>query len=194
MALAERFYLRFFNCCYMGISKIAKKPILLPAGMTASLHDKFLKISLGSKDRMLPVPDGVLVSVSDNACRIDSAAGLSNLSIIGTFASKLKSAVSDAQTPSKKTVNLIGVGFKAFKANGNFLVLSLGFSHLVAVEMPTDLVLEIREANKIDIFGYKERVSSFASDLCSLRPWDPCKRSGVVVEGSYLRRKEGKKK
>lgn len=87
-----------------------------------------------------------------------------------------------------------GVGFKA-SLKGKWLVLSLGFSHDIIYAIPSDIDIVCEKPTLMVIKGVdKQKVGSVAGDLIKLRRVEPYKGKGVYKEGSYIRRKEGKKK
>ena len=178
----------------MTISRLAKRPVEIPQSVSAKIENKALVLSSKDVVKTLPIHSDLNVVIDGSSCSVLLKDGVNTCAQMGTFVAKLKNLVADFEKPKAVTINLLGVGFKAFKADGDFIVMSLGYSHLVAVHVPKSITATIRDANKIDISGFTEDVSSFVDDLKATRPWDPCRQKGVVVAGEFLRKKEGKKK
>jgi large subunit ribosomal protein L6 len=93
-----------------------------------------------------------------------------------------------------KKVNLVGVGYKA-SVQGKNLVLQLGFSHDVIFEIPDDLKIVCETPTLIAVSGAdRQRVGEIIKRLQKYRAPEPYKGKGVIIEGQYVYRKEGKKK
>lgn len=92
----------------------------------------------------------------------------------------------------EKRLQLIGVGYRA-TLEGKVLVLSLGFSHPVRMEIPNDLQVKIEENTRIVVSGYdKASIGQFAASIRKWRPPEPYKGKGVKYADEIVRRKEGK--
>ena len=91
-----------------------------------------------------------------------------------------------------KTLEIVGVGYRAAKA-GNNVNMTLGFSHPVVIEPPAGITLDVPAPNRIVISGInKESVGAIAANIRSLREPEPYKGKGIKYEGEYVRRKVGK--
>jgi large subunit ribosomal protein L6 len=87
-----------------------------------------------------------------------------------------------------------GVGYRA-QVQGSTLVMNLGFSHDVVVNIPSDIQIVCEKPTSIAISGAdRQKVGEFAANIRSYRPPEPYKGKGVKYEGEYILRKEGKKK
>ena len=93
-----------------------------------------------------------------------------------------------------RSLEINGVGYRA-AMQGNKLVLSLGFSHPVEMDVPAGLTVAVENSTKINISGAdKQLLGQFASEVRSKRPPEPFKGKGVKYAGEHIVRKEGKKK
>ena len=93
-----------------------------------------------------------------------------------------------------KTLEIQGVGYKA-QAQGNKLVLSLGFSHDVDFPIPEGVEIKTPQPTQIDISGSDlQKIGKVAAEIRAYRPPEPYKGKGVCYAGEYILRKEGKKK
>ncbi|MBL0725710.1 MAG: hypothetical protein JJW01_02030 [Alphaproteobacteria bacterium] len=177
-----------------SFSKLAKKPILIPEGVRLKVVNNVVIAEYGSVSRSLEVSSDVILEIIDGTCKVDAARKVKNCAMIGTFVAKLKNLLRDIKNPYKVCLVLIGVGYKAFKVDGDIIALSIGYSHLVAFQIPDGIMYNIKDNTEIELSGFVDDVTAFADDVCKSSPWDPCLQSGIVIKGSFLRRKEGKKK
>lgn len=111
----------------------------------------------------------------------------------GLMRSLLYNMVTGVSTGFTKTLSLVGVGYRA-QVSGKSLVLSLGYSHPVEMEIPQGLEVKVEKNTTIYISGYdKEQVGQFAADVRSKREPEPYKGKGVRYADEYVARKEGKR-
>lgn len=112
----------------------------------------------------------------------------------GTQYSLLKNYIQGMSQGYKKTLELVGVGFRVSLIK-NDLVLKLGYSHEVHFNIPSDIVIQCPSPDKIVIFGIcKQKVNEVVSLIQSLKKIDLYKGKGILLENTKLRLKEGKKK
>ena len=127
---------------------------------------------------------GVLVTPKDRS-RLAKA-------LTGTFASHVKNMVAGVETPYVKKLILEGVGYRV-EVKGDALVLLVGFSHPVALNIPEDVAVTV-EKNVIKVEGTnKEAVGQFAANIRRVKPPEPYLGKGIRYEGEIIRRKQGKK-
>ena len=175
------------------MSRIGKRPITLPEKTTLAVLDNTVVVRgpHGELSRRLhPLINvevkGSEVSVNPKKETLESRA------LWGTFASHISNMVSGVNKPFEKKLILEGIGFKS-EVKGQELVLALGFSHPVKVEIPGTLKVSA-EKNVITISGSdKEEVGSFAAQVRALKKPEPYKGKGMRYEGEVIRRKQGKK-
>lgn len=112
--------------------------------------------------------------------------------LIGTFASHVKNMVQGVENRYTKKLILEGVGYRV-EVKGSDVVLTVGFSHTVALKIPED-VSAIVEKNIIKIEGAnKESVGQFAADIRRIKPPEPYLGKGIRYDDEVIRRKQGKK-
>ena len=177
------------------MSRIGKKPVALPKGVTATVEGQTvkvkgpkgeLKVTLASEVEPSVSADGVSVTPRKDMERASAMWGLSrslvNNMVLGVtqgFSSKLE---------------IQGVGYRA-AVQGKNLNLQLGFSHDVAYPIPPGIAITAEKPTMLTISGIdKQLVGQVAAEIRSYRPPEPYKGKGVRYEGEYVRRKEGKKK
>lgn len=180
------------------MSRIGKKPILIPEGVEVKLENGIVAIKgpLGELNRSFK--DDILISSDKGVINLRPNTGKKIrrekdiVSLWGTYASHIRNMINGVIKGFSKSLIIEGVGYKALKEGEN-LVLSLGFSHPVKVEIPKSINLKV-EKNVITIFGSdKEEVGAFAAKIRDFKKPEPYKGKGIRYEGEVVRHKAGKK-
>ena len=108
--------------------------------------------------------------------------------------SLLNNAIIGASKGYEKTLELVGVGYRA-ALKGKQLNLQLGFSHDINFDIPDTVKITVEKQTTLKIIGFdKQEVGMITSKIKSLRPPEPYKGKGIKEKGQYILRKEGKKK
>jgi large subunit ribosomal protein L6 len=177
------------------MSRLGKKPIQLPANCSLTLVDGTVTAKGALGVLSVTIPSRLSVELSDNSVAlIVPQEYVAQSREIGLYRSLLNNIVTGVSKGYSKTLEIIGVGYKA-SVDGNLLNLSLGFSHPVALEIPTDLKVDIQKGTIVTITGInKYLVGQFASSVRKIRPVEPYKGKGVRISGEVVLLKEGKKK
>ncbi len=177
------------------MSRIGKKPVALPKGVTASISGQTVKVK-GPKGELSTTlveevdakfdEHGVHVTPRDDMERADQMWGLSR-----TLVNNLVRGVTDGFS---EKLEIQGVGYRA-AVQGKNLQLQLGFSHDVLYPIPAGITITAEKPTMLTIAGIdKQLVGQVAAEIRSYRPPEPYKGKGVRYSGEYVRRKEGKKK
>jgi len=176
------------------MSRIGRAPITIPTGVEVKVDENnhvTVKGPKGTLERdIAPIieieVDGSVINVKrpDDEKESRSLHGLSR-----TLVANMVEGVSEGFS---KTLEVNGVGYRAAK-DGNKLVLTVGFSHLVTVEEEPGISIEVPNANAIVISGIdKHQVGQFAADVRGKRPPEPYKGKGIKYSYETIRLKEGK--
>lgn len=175
------------------MSRIAKKGIVIPEKTEVTVNDGLICVKgpKGSIEKNFR-PE-IRINVTDKHISLSLAKETNqNLALWGTYASHLKNMIKGVNEGFEKRLILEGVGFKS-QVNGNKLVLALGFSHPVEVEIPNGLSVKA-DKNLISVFGVdKELVGSWTAKVRALKKPEPYKGKGFRYENEIIRRKQGKK-
>ncbi len=174
------------------MSRLAKKPTA--AGKTTvSVANGVLTVK-GSKGTLTKrVHPSVDIAIDNGAVTI-TPKDRSRLAkaLIGTYASHVKNMVQGVETPFMKKLILEGVGYKV-EVKGKDVVLSVGFSHTVPLEIPADVTATVeKNAIKLESIN-KESVGQFAANIRRVKPPEPYLGKGIRYDGEVIRRKQGKK-
>jgi len=177
------------------MSRIAKNPITLPAGVEFKVNDDQLVVkgAKGTLELTLHpsvgvVLDDAVVTVAPHHESRDSWA------MAGTFRALINNMVNGVSSGFQKKLQLVGVGYRA-QVKGKALNLTLGFSHPVDHAIPEGVVIETPSATEIIISGCdKQKVGQVAAEIRAYRPPEPYKGKGVRYADEHVVRKEAKKK
>ncbi len=177
------------------MSKIGKKPIKIPMGITVSFDENKNKVSVkGSKGELsLEADFNVQVEIKDNQIILSVKKETKKSSALwGLHRSLIANMVLGVEKGYEKQLELHGVGHKATQTGKN-ITLNLGFSHPVIFEAPEGIELKT-EKNVITISGIdKQLVGQVAADIRSKKKPEPYKGKGIRYVGEQVRRKVGKK-
>ena len=179
------------------MSKIGKMNISIPEKVKVALNGSLLNIEgpLGKKSLNididmfdLKIEEGKNVSIKPKQINKDTKR------LWGTNRSLLNNAIIGASIGYTKTLELIGVGFRA-ALKGKQLNLQLGFSHDINFDIPDSVKISVEKQTIIKINGNnKQEVGMITSKIKSFKKPEPYKGKGIRVQGQYVLRKEGKKK
>lgn len=175
------------------MSRIGKKPISIPEGVTLTQNGNEVTVK-GPKGELTRSFDPALnIEVSDNEVNVVRPNDSKEMKTIhGTTRSLLNNMVEGVTQGFHKTLELNGVGYRA-QMQGSKLVLNVGLSHPVEFEQEDGLSVEVPSNTRIIIKGInKESVGALAANIRAVRPPEPYKGKGIRYEGEYVRRKEGK--
>lgn len=176
------------------MSRVGKKPIEVPAGVTITVSDDNTVTVKGpkgeltrqfNKDMKIEQEGNVITVVRPSDSK-------EHRTIHGTTRALLANMVKGVSEGFSRSLELIGVGYRA-QLQGKKLVLNVGYSHPVEFTPENGIEIEVPSNTKIVVKGIdKERVGAFAADIRAVRPPEPYKGKGIRYEGEYVRRKEGK--
>jgi large subunit ribosomal protein L6 len=176
------------------MSRIAKAPVELPQGVTATLAADSVTIKGAKGSLSLPLAVGVAVVQNEKKLEIKfSEPGLARTRA-GATRAHLANMVRGVTKGYEKKLELVGVGFRA-QVQGKNLNLTLGFSHPVSVAIPEGISIETPSQTEIVVRGIdRQKVGQTAAEIRDIRPPEPYKGKGVRYAGEQISLKEGKKK
>jgi len=176
------------------MSRIAKAPVELPQGVTATIASSAVTIKGTKGSLSLPLSEGVSVVQSDKKLEISfSDPGLARTRA-GATRAHLANMVRGVTRGYEKKLELVGVGFRA-QVQGKNLNLTLGFSHPVSLPIPEGITVETPSQTEILVKGIdRQKVGQIAAEIRGVRPPEPYKGKGVRYAGEQISLKEGKKK
>ncbi|MBD3108619.1 50S ribosomal protein L6 [Bacillus sp. AGMB 02131] len=176
------------------MSRVGKKPIEIPSGVTVTIDANNNVIVKGPKGELSRTfnPE-ITITQEENVITLTRPSdSKEHRTIHGTTRAVLANMVEGVSKGFERGLELIGVGYRAQK-QGTKLVLNVGYSHPVEIEPEAGIEIEVPSNTKIIVKGAnKERVGALAANIRDVRPPEPYKGKGIRYEGEFVRRKEGK--
>ena len=179
------------------MSRIGKKPIAIPAGVTVTVKDSVVTVKGPKGELSQEVDRDITVTVEASEVIVARPTEqIRHRAMHGLYRSLIANLVKGVTEGYKKELELVGVGFKAAN-QGNLLDLALGYSHNIVFEIPKELKVstttEKGQNPKIFLEGSdKQLIGAVAAQLRSLRKPEPYKGKGVKYSDEIVRRKAGK--
>ncbi|MEX0287276.1 MAG: 50S ribosomal protein L6 [Paracoccaceae bacterium] len=177
------------------MSRIGKKPVELPSGVTASTSGQTVEVKGPKGTRSFTATDDVTITVEDNQVMVEprgkSKRARQQWGMSRTQIANLVTGVTDG---FKKELEINGVGYRA-QMQGNTLKLNLGYSHDVDYTAPDGITITAPKQTEIVIEGNdQQQVGQVAAEIRQWRAPEPYKGKGIKYKDEYIFRKEGKKK
>jgi len=177
------------------MSRIGKRPVALPAGVTATTEGQILSVKGPKGTLQLQMRDEIRYDIGDDGISIQPANATKEARAFWgmqrTLVQNLVTGVSEGFT---KVLEITGVGYRA-AAQGKNLRLQLGYSHDVNVAVPEGIEIKTPDATTVEISGIdRQQVGQVAAEIRRWRKPEPYKGKGIKYRGEYIFRKEGKKK
>nr|WP_320136253.1 50S ribosomal protein L6 [uncultured Amphritea sp.] len=177
------------------MSRVAKSPVVLPAGVEAKVDGQQINVKGGNGALGLTVHPSVEVTSEENVLKFAARNGSKTANALaGTARSLVNNMVVGVSTGFTKKLLLQGVGYRA-AVNGKTLSLTLGFSHPIDYKLPEGVVAAMEGQTTIVLTAAdKQALGQAAAEIRAFRPPEPYKGKGVRYADEFVRRKEAKKK
>lgn len=177
------------------MSRIGKKPVAIPSGVTADIANGVLTVKGPKGTLTLSLVDEITYAVEDGTISVkpanDTKRARAFWGMQRTLVSNLVTGVTQGYT---KILDITGVGYRA-NAQGKNLKLQLGYSHDVDFAVPEGIEIKTPDNTTVEISGIdKQKVGQVAAEIRRWRKPEPYKGKGIKYRGEFIFRKEGKKK
>src|SRR3954447_4511769 len=200
MTRATRMWAAKFSsrCSEEGIgimSRIGKRPVPVPSGVTATVEGQTVKMKGPKGQLQFIVHDDVEVKFENGAVTVAPRVKTNRAqAMYGTARAQVANLVAGVTKGFEKKLEITGVGYRA-ALQGKNLQLALGYSHDVVYKIPEGIAITVPKPTEIVIVGNdSQRVGQVAAEIRSYRPPEPYKGKGVRYSNEFIFRKEGKKK
>lgn len=177
------------------MSRVAKKPVDLPQGVTATISADAVTVKGTKGSLTLPLKSGIKVELKDKRLEVEANAAVEGLNAIaGATRAHLSNMVTGVTQGYEKKLELVGVGYRA-AVQAKSLTLTLGYSHLINYAIPDGVTIETPSQTEIVVKGIdRQRVGQTAAEIRGFRPPEPYKGKGVKYTDEKISLKEAKKK
>jgi len=175
------------------MSRIGKLPISLPSGVDVTCNGQDITVTgkFGILQNQLPDSlsveqnEGTLIVSTKNQTRTTRA-------LHGLYRTLVNNMIIGVSEQFQRNLTLNGVGYRA-AVQGKSIILNLGYSHPVEIEIPDGISIEVTRNTQINLKACdKEQLGLFAAKIRAWRPPEPYKGKGIIYEGEIVRRKAGK--
>ena len=176
------------------MSRIGKKPIEIPAGVSVSLSPGRVMVNGPLGELSQQIPQRMKVEQENGAIVVTRPSERGDdRALHGLTRSLVANMVEGVTNGFEKRLEIQGVGYRA-ALRGQSLELSVGFSHSVVVDPPAGITFEVPSATEVTVKGIdKQQVGQTAAEVRAVRPPEPYKGKGIRYVGEHVRRKVGKR-
>jgi large subunit ribosomal protein L6 len=177
------------------MSRVGKKPVVIPAGVTAKLDGQSIAIKGAKGELKFAAPDDVAVSLEGNVVKVDPRSQTKRARAMwGMSRAMIANLVTGVTRGFERKLEINGVGYKAAVVGKN-LQMSLGYSHDITYPIPAGVTIVTPKPTEVTISGNdKRQVGQVAAEIRAMRGPEPYKGKGIKYAGEFIFRKEGKKK
>ena len=177
------------------MSRIGKKPVPIPSGVTANVEGQTVKVKGPKGALQVVLPDDVEVKMDAGSVKVDPRNETKRARAMwGTSRTLVSNLVTGVSKGFERKLEITGVGYRA-ALQGKNLQIALGYSHDVIYPIPEGITIVTPRPIEIVITGIdKQKVGQVAAEIRAFRPPEPYKGKGVKYAGEFIFRKEGKKK
>jgi large subunit ribosomal protein L6 len=175
------------------MSRIGKKPIHIPAGVTVNLTAGSVSVKGPKGELSRSIPETVLVSMDAETIYVSPVESpRCDTSMQGLYRTLISNMVDGVTQGFSKVLEINGVGYRA-DVKGSMLNLALGYSHPVEYPLPEGIVVEVEKQTRLTVSGIdKELVGATAAKIRSFREPEPYKGKGIKYADERILRKAGK--
>ena len=176
------------------MSRIGRKPIPVPAGVTVSIEPDVVRVNGPKGELSERVHRDITVTQDGDALVVTRPTDRGpHRALHGLTRSLVANMVEGVTAGYTKTLEIQGVGYRA-QLRGKDLELALGYSHPVSIKAPDGIEFEVPQPTRVIVRGIsKQLVGEIAANIRKQRPPEPYKGKGIRYEGEYVARKVGKR-
>lgn len=176
------------------MSRVGKKPIPVPSGITATLEEgNVIRVKSNKGELTEKIPPEITVSIENGVINVSRGSDEKrDRAMHGLSRALIANMVTGLTKGFTKTLEVVGVGYRAQKT-GNKVVLNVGYSHPVEIPETGGIKLDVEGTNIIRVSGIsKQAVGEFAAEIRDIRPPEPYKGKGIRYQGEQVIIKVGK--
>ncbi len=174
------------------MSRLGKQPVTIPEGVTVAITDGGVSVTGPKGTLTREIKSDVTLKQEENKIVLTPSGSEASKALWGTYAAHLRNMIKGVTEGFTRILEIEGVGYKA-EVKGNNLVLNVGFSHPVPLEVPSGIAVLV-EKTVITLTGIdKDLLGQFAANVRKVKKPEPYKGKGIRYRGEFIIRKQGKK-
>jgi large subunit ribosomal protein L6 len=175
------------------MSRIGKKPIPIPKGVTVAVADRAVDVKGPKGALRQPLPPGVVFQVAGTEVKATLESDAPEIrKFYGLARTLVANAVQGVSEGFKRELDIVGVGYRA-EVKGKQVVFALGYSHPIVFDVPSGIDIVVEKQTHVTVTGVdKQLVGQVAANIRRMRKPDPYKQKGVRYAGEVLKKKQGK--
>lgn len=174
------------------MSRLGKIPVVIPAGVDVTLADNVLTVKGPKGTLTRAIKQDVAVTIEVGHVTLQPQKTDAAKALWGTYAAHIRNMIMGVTHGFTRILEIEGVGYRA-EVKGNVLVLSVGYSHPVPLEIPAGITVVV-EKSVVTLTGFdKDLLGQFAANVRKVRKPEPYKGKGIRYQGEFIIRKQGKK-
>jgi len=176
------------------VSRIGKKPIAIPEGVSVSISDRTIKVKGQKGELSWNFPENIGVSITDGLIKVSRTSDLkTDRALHGLTRSLISNMITGVSKGYQKNLEIAGVGYRA-QVSGNKITFTLGYSHPIEMQLPEGISAAVDPKQvQITLTGIdKQLLGQVAASMRALRPPDAYKGKGIRYAGQRLKLKVGK--
>jgi len=175
------------------MSRIGKKPIPIPKGVTVSVADRAVEVKGPKGQLRQSLPPGVAFEVAGAEVKASLLGNDGEMrKFYGLARTLVANAVHGVAEGFKRELDIVGVGYRA-EVKGRQVVFALGYSHPIVFDIPQGIDIAVDKQTHVTVTGVdKQLVGQVAANIRRMRKPDPYKQKGVRYTGEVLKKKQGK--
>ena len=174
------------------MSRLGKIPVAIPGGVTVTLENGLLTVKGPKATLTREFKNDVEVKIEGDTVTMSPGDTPEAKALWGTYAAHLRNMITGVTEGFTKVLEIEGVGYRA-EVKGKEIVLNVGFSHQVMLEIPEGISAEVVK-NVITLTGAdKDALGQFAANVRKVKKPEPYKGKGIRYRGEFVIRKQGKK-
>jgi large subunit ribosomal protein L6 len=177
------------------MSRVGKKPVAIPAGVTASVAGQTVTVKGPKGAASVLLHDDVVAKVESGEVKVDPRTDTKRARAMwGTYRAHVANVMTGVTKGFERRLEINGVGYRA-QLQGKNLQIALGYSHDIVYPIPDGITITVPKVTEIVVTGTdRQKVGQVAAEIRDFRKPEPYKGKGIKYSDEYIFRKEGKKK